>query len=62
MVIGLAIGLAVLIIFGALELAGEVIGVQMGFGVVQLFDPTTAEQTPSSANTSPFWRPSSSSR
>jgi flagellar biosynthetic protein FliR len=46
MVIGLAIGLAVRLFFGALELAGEVIGVQMGFGVVQLFDPTTAEQTP----------------
>lgn len=46
MVIGLAIGLAVRLFFGALELAGELIGVQMGFGVVQLFDPATAEQTP----------------
>jgi flagellar biosynthesis protein FliR len=46
MVIGLAIGLAVRLLFGALELAGELIGVQMGFGVVQLFDPATAEQTP----------------
>jgi len=46
MAIGLAIGLAVRLFFGALELAGELIGVQMGFGVVQLFDPTTAHQTP----------------
>lgn len=46
MAIGLTIGLAVRLFFGALELAGEIIGVQMGFGVAQLFDPTTAHQTP----------------
>ncbi len=46
MVIGLAIGLAVRLFFGALELAGDVIGVQMGLGLVQLFAPTTAAQTP----------------
>lgn len=46
MAIGLTIGLAVRLFFGALELAGELIGVQMGYGVVQLFDPTTAHQTP----------------
>lgn len=46
MAIGLTIGLAVRLFFGALELAGEMIGIQMGFGVVQLFDPTTAHQTP----------------
>ncbi len=45
MVIGLTIGLAVRLFFSALEMAGELIGVQMGFGVVQLFDPTTANQT-----------------
>jgi flagellar biosynthesis protein FliR len=44
--IGLAIGLAVRLFFGALEVAGELIGVQMGFGVVQLFDPATAHQIP----------------
>jgi flagellar biosynthesis protein FliR len=43
--IGLTIGLAVRLFFGALELAGELVGVQMGFGVVQLFDPTTSHQT-----------------
>lgn len=46
MAIGLAIGLAVRLFFGALELAGEIMGVQMGFGVVHLIDPTTAHQTP----------------
>lgn len=46
MTIGLAIGLAVRLVFGALEVAGELIGIQMGFGVVQLFDPATAHQTP----------------
>lgn len=45
MAIGLAIGLAVRMFFSALEIAGEMIGVQMGFGVVQLFDPSTALQT-----------------
>ena len=45
MVIGLMIGLAVRMFFGGLELAGELIGVQMGFGVVQLFDPSTLRQT-----------------
>lgn len=46
MVIGLTIGLAVRLFFAALEVAGEMIGVQMGFGVVQLFDPTTSNHTP----------------
>ncbi|MBX3303937.1 MAG: flagellar biosynthetic protein FliR [Nitrospira sp.] len=46
MTIGVAIGLAVRLFFSALEVAGELIGIQMGFGVVQLFDPATAHQTP----------------
>jgi flagellar biosynthetic protein FliR len=46
MTIGLTIGLAVRLFFGALELAGEMTGVQMGFGVAHLLDPTTAHQTP----------------
>jgi flagellar biosynthetic protein FliR len=45
MTIGLAIGLTVRMFFSALEIAGEMVGVQMGFGVVQLFDPATALQT-----------------
>ena len=46
LVIGLAIGLAVRLFFGAFEFAGEMIGVQMGFGVVQLLDPATSRQIP----------------
>ena len=46
MAIGLTIGLAVRMFFGALELAGDLIGVQMGFGVLQIIDPATAHHTP----------------
>jgi flagellar biosynthesis protein FliR len=46
MAIGLTIGLAVRMFFGALELAGDLIGVQMGFGVLQIIDPATAHSTP----------------
>lgn len=46
LMIGLTIGLAVRLFFGALELAGEIVGTQMGFGVMHLFDPTTSQQTP----------------
>lgn len=46
MAIGLTIGLAVRMFFSALEVAGEMIGTQMGFGVVQLFDPATSHHTP----------------
>lgn len=44
--IGVTIGLAVRLMFGALEVAGELLGIQMGFGAVHLFDPTTSHQTP----------------
>ena len=46
MMIGVTIGLAVRLLFGALEVAGELLGIQMGFGAVHLFDPTTSQQTP----------------
>ncbi|OQW59590.1 MAG: hypothetical protein A4S17_14740 [Proteobacteria bacterium HN_bin10] len=45
-VIGMAIGLASRIVFGGIELAGEVVGHQMGLAVVQLFDPTAQAQVP----------------
>jgi flagellar biosynthetic protein FliR len=44
--IGLLIGLAVRLLFAALELAGDLIGTQMGFSVAHLIDPLTAQQTP----------------
>ena len=45
LLIGLVIGLAVRLVFGALEIAGELLGVQMGFGAVQLLDPMTAQHS-----------------
>jgi flagellar biosynthetic protein FliR len=45
-VIGMALGLASRVIFGGIELAGEVVGHQMGLAVVQLFDPTAQAQVP----------------
>ena len=46
MTIGVTIGLAVRLMFGALEVAGELLGMQLGFGAAHLFDPTTSQQTP----------------
>ncbi len=43
--IGVAIGLAVRIVFSAVEMAGEVIGFQMGLNFAGFFDPSTNAQT-----------------
>ncbi|MCV5928281.1 flagellar biosynthetic protein FliR, partial [Escherichia coli] len=40
-VIGLAIGFAVRLVFAAVEFAGELVGLQMGLGFAAFFDPTT---------------------
>jgi len=45
-VIGLAMGLAMRIIFSAVEMAGNLIGLQMGLGFATLFDPQNSAQTP----------------
>ncbi len=45
-VIGLVLGLAIRMVFAGVELAGELMGTQMGLGMVQLFDPTAAQQVP----------------
>lgn len=44
--IGLVIGLAVRLLFSGFEVAGELVGSQMGFSVVQLLDPSTHQQAP----------------
>ena len=44
--VGMVLGLAVRLVWSGIELAGELIGIQMGIGAVQLFDPTTFQQTP----------------
>ncbi len=42
--IGLSLGFAVRLVFGAVELAGELIGLQMGLNFAGFFDPVTASQ------------------
>ena len=42
MVVGLALGFAVRVVFAAVEFAGEVIGLQMGLNFAGFFDPITA--------------------
>ena len=41
---GLIIGFATIIIFTAVQLAGEVIGRNMGFGLARVLDPTTNQR------------------
>jgi flagellar biosynthetic protein FliR len=43
--IGLSMGFAVRLVFAAVELAGEIIGLQMGLNFAGFFDPATASQT-----------------
>ncbi len=44
-VIGLAIGFAVRLVFSAVELAGEVVGFQMGLNFAAFFDPSLNSQS-----------------
>lgn len=39
--VGLAIGIAVSMVFQALEMSAQVVGVQMGFSIGEVFDPMT---------------------
>ena len=45
LVIGLAMGFAMRIVFAAVEMAGEVAGLTMGFGFATFFDPQTRART-----------------
>lgn len=47
--IGLALGFAVRVVFAAVELAGEVIGLQMGLGFASFFDPGNNTQVSATA-------------
>lgn len=44
--IGVVIGFTLRIMFSAVDLAGELIGLQMGLGFASFYDPQTASQTP----------------
>ncbi len=45
MIIGLAMGFAMRLVFTAVDLAGEMISLQMGLGFASAYDPQTAGQT-----------------
>ncbi len=45
MLIGIALGFVMRIAFAAVELAGEIVGLQMGLGFATFFDPQSAGQT-----------------
>src|SRR4051812_32296345 len=45
LLIGLAMGFAMRIVFAAVEMAGEVAGLTMGFGFATFFDPQTRART-----------------
>ncbi len=45
LLIGISLGFAVRLVFAAIELAGEIIGLQMGLNFAGFFDPMTASQT-----------------
>lgn len=42
--VGAVMGLAVMVVFGALSFTGQLIGVQMGFAIANVVDPTTYQQ------------------
>jgi len=48
--VGLVIGMGLRILFTGIELAGDMMSVQMGLGVVQLLDPATSHQMPLVSN------------
>jgi flagellar biosynthetic protein FliR len=45
-VIGLAIGFALRLVFTAVEMAGELLGLQMGLGFAMFFNPGSVQHTP----------------
>jgi flagellar biosynthetic protein FliR len=44
--VGLLLGLSLHFVFDAMQLAGQVLGVQVGFGLVNVIDPQTQVDTP----------------
>jgi flagellar biosynthetic protein FliR len=52
LLIGISLGFAVRVVFAAVELAGEVIGLQMGLNFAGFFDPARAVRVPPRAASS----------
>jgi flagellar biosynthetic protein FliR len=44
LLVGLSLGFAVRLVFAAIELAGELVGLQMGLNFAGFFDPVTADE------------------
>jgi len=44
--LGIVIGLSVRLIFAGIQLAGQIIGFQMGFAIANILDPLTSDQLP----------------
>jgi len=44
--LGLLLGFAASLLFTAVEMAGNILDTQIGFGIVNIFDPQTAQQVP----------------
>ena len=44
--IGIIIGLSVRMLFDGIQMAGELVGLQMGFAMANIIDPSTSEQVP----------------
>ena len=45
LLIGIALGFVMRVVFAAFEMAGEIVGLQMGLGFASFFDPQSAGQT-----------------
>jgi flagellar biosynthesis protein FliR len=45
-IVGVAMGFALRLVFTAVEMAGDLIGLQMGLGFAMFFDPGNAQHTP----------------
>lgn len=50
MLIGLALGLAIDVIFSGIQIAGELMGFQMGFSIANVVDPMTGITAPITSN------------
>ncbi|HQG30986.1 MAG TPA: flagellar biosynthetic protein FliR [Deltaproteobacteria bacterium] len=50
LLVGLCLGLAINVIFSGVQIAGELIGYQMGFSIVNVVDPMTGTEAPITAN------------
>ena len=46
LMIGFAMGLAIRVVFSAIEMAGHIMGLQMGLGFATFFDPQNSAQVP----------------